>query len=72
MMAGEWWAKDLAQVARNMSHNLFADYSSASTINGKLGDLFNCSGNQIIGCMSMHVGTIPSFSLNKLLQLMDL
>ncbi|XP_062183533.1 laccase-15-like [Phragmites australis] len=44
IVIGEWWAKDLAQVARNMSHNLFADYSSASTINGKLGDLFNCSG----------------------------
>jgi hypothetical protein len=43
--AGEWWEKDLAKVDRNMTNGFFDDYSSGSTINGKLGDLFNCSGN---------------------------
>jgi hypothetical protein len=32
---------DLAEVSRKMEQNLFP---SASTISGKLGDLFNCSG----------------------------
>lgn len=44
-MPGEWWEKDLPQVDRNMTNGYFDDYSSGSTINGKLGDLFNCSGN---------------------------
>ncbi|XP_062197600.1 laccase-15-like isoform X2 [Phragmites australis] len=44
IIIGEWWGLDLAQVARDMALNIFTDYSSASTINGKLGDLFNCSG----------------------------
>ncbi|PAN16703.1 hypothetical protein PAHAL_3G078600 [Panicum hallii] len=42
---GDWWAMDLAAVARRMKQDNFFDYfPSASTINGKLGDLFNCSG----------------------------
>ncbi|GJN05006.1 hypothetical protein PR202_ga22599 [Eleusine coracana subsp. coracana] len=41
---GEWWEKDLAKVGNNMTNGFFDDYSSGSTINGKLGDLFNCSG----------------------------
>ena len=46
MMAGDWWAMDLSVVARRMEKDNFFDYfPSASTINGKLGDLFNCSGN---------------------------
>ncbi|KAG2615715.1 hypothetical protein PVAP13_3NG041300 [Panicum virgatum] len=41
----DWWAMDLAVVARRMEKDNFFDYfPSASTINGKLGDLFNCSG----------------------------
>jgi len=43
-MAGEWWEKDLAAVDRNFSKGLYDEFSSGSTINGKLGDLFNCSG----------------------------
>jgi laccase len=46
MPIGDWWAMDLAAVARRMKQDNFFDYfPSASTINGKLGDLFNCSGN---------------------------
>jgi hypothetical protein len=33
-------------VAWNMAHDSFGDFPSASTINGKLGDLFNCSGKK--------------------------
>uniref|UniRef100_A0A0E0QXZ6 laccase n=2 Tax=Oryza TaxID=4527 RepID=A0A0E0QXZ6_ORYRU len=44
IIIGEWWEKDLPQVDRNMTNGYFDDYSSGSTINGKLGDLFNCSG----------------------------
>lgn len=47
-MAGEWWEKDLAKVDKNMTNGFFDDYSSGSTINGKLGDLFNCSGKYLI------------------------
>jgi hypothetical protein len=45
MMAGDWWGMDLAEVDRKMKDNFFDYFPSASTINGKLGDLFNCSGN---------------------------
>jgi laccase len=48
MIAGDWWSMDLAEVARKMEQNLFDYFPSASTINGKLGDLFNCSGNQLV------------------------
>ncbi|PAN43553.1 hypothetical protein PAHAL_8G244400 [Panicum hallii] len=44
IIIGDWWEMDLGQVGRNMMHGLFDDFASASTINGKLGDLFNCSG----------------------------
>jgi hypothetical protein len=46
--AGDWWEMDLGQVGRNMMHGLFDDFASASTINGKLGDLFNCSGEKLL------------------------
>ncbi|RLM85626.1 hypothetical protein C2845_PM04G09870 [Panicum miliaceum] len=44
IIIGDWWQKDLRKVAWNMAHDSFGDFPSASTINGKLGDLFNCSG----------------------------
>ncbi|KAG0530940.1 hypothetical protein BDA96_05G230900 [Sorghum bicolor] len=44
ILIGEWWEKDLAAVDRNFSKGLYDEFSSGSTINGKLGDLFNCSG----------------------------
>ncbi|CAN6326302.1 unnamed protein product [Urochloa humidicola] len=44
IIIGDWWSIDLAEVARKMEDNFFDDFPSASTINGKLGDLFNCSG----------------------------
>ena len=45
MMAGEWWNLNLAQLAKNMEDGYYDDSSSATTINGKLGDLYNCSGD---------------------------
>ncbi|CAO2144917.1 unnamed protein product [Urochloa humidicola] len=44
IIIGDWWPMDLGEVGNNMMHGAFNDYASASTINGKLGDLFNCSG----------------------------
>ncbi|CAL4994644.1 unnamed protein product [Urochloa decumbens] len=44
IIIGEWWEKELAQVDTNMRNGFFADEPSASTINGKVGDLYNCSG----------------------------
>ncbi|TKW15151.1 hypothetical protein SEVIR_5G217600v4 [Setaria viridis] len=44
IIIGEWWEKDLSVVGRNMRDGSLDDDPSASTINGKLGDLFNCSG----------------------------
>ncbi|KAF8711299.1 hypothetical protein HU200_029321 [Digitaria exilis] len=44
---GEWWEQELAQLDTNMRDGFFADNPSASTVNGKLGDLYNCSGNQL-------------------------
>ncbi|RLM58841.1 hypothetical protein C2845_PM18G11770 [Panicum miliaceum] len=38
IIIGEWWVEDLAFV------DTTAEYNSASTINDKLGDLYNCSG----------------------------
>ncbi|XP_062197660.1 laccase-15-like [Phragmites australis] len=44
IIIGDWWELDLAQVGWNMAHGFLFYFASASTINGKLGDLFNCSG----------------------------
>nr|CAB3473439.1 unnamed protein product [Digitaria exilis] len=44
IIIGEWWEKDLSKVGRNLRDGSLNDDPSASTINGKLGDLFNCSG----------------------------
>ncbi|CAL4910863.1 unnamed protein product [Urochloa decumbens] len=44
IIIGDWWSMDLAEVDRKMKDNFFDYFPSASTINGKLGDLFNCSG----------------------------
>lgn len=46
-VAGDWWQLDLPQVDRSMKNGSLDFYASGSTINGKLGDLFNCSGKQI-------------------------
>ncbi|KAF8672969.1 hypothetical protein HU200_049037 [Digitaria exilis] len=43
-LTGDWWQLDLQQVERKMKLGFFDYFASASTINGKLGDLFNCSG----------------------------
>nr|CAB3490435.1 unnamed protein product [Digitaria exilis] len=44
IIIGDWWQLDLQQVERKMKLGFFDYFASASTINGKLGDLFNCSG----------------------------
>jgi len=44
IVIGEWWNLNLAQLAKNMEDGYYDDSSSATTINGKLGDLYNCSG----------------------------
>jgi hypothetical protein len=47
MITGDWWEHDLAEMAKNMTKSIFLSYASASTVNGLVGDLFNCSGNQL-------------------------
>ncbi|RCV39284.1 hypothetical protein SETIT_8G211000v2 [Setaria italica] len=44
IIIGDWWQLDLPQVYRSMKNDSFDFFASGSTINGKLGDLFNCSG----------------------------
>nr|CAB3490434.1 unnamed protein product [Digitaria exilis] len=44
IIIGDWWEMDLARVGSNMMNGMFDDFASGSTINGKLGDLYNCSG----------------------------
>ncbi|XP_034569620.1 laccase-15 isoform X2 [Setaria viridis] len=44
IIIADYWQLDLAQAARRMMHGYMYIFSNASTINGKLGDLFNCSG----------------------------
>ncbi|OEL15906.1 Laccase-15 [Dichanthelium oligosanthes] len=43
IIIGEWWQMDLAQADQGIVDNLDV-YFTASIINGKLGDLYNCSG----------------------------
>jgi laccase len=45
LLAGEWWQRDLMKVDRNFSNGGdFSDNPAGATINGKLGDQYNCSG----------------------------
>jgi hypothetical protein len=54
-MAGEWWQMDLEQADWAIAHSVDV-YFGASAINGKLGDLYNCSGNHVLSrYMSMTV-----------------
>ncbi|PWZ29817.1 Laccase-15 [Zea mays] len=48
ILIGEWWEKDLAAVDRNFTRGHYDEFSSGSTINGKLGDLFNCSDGYVL------------------------
>jgi hypothetical protein len=46
VMIGEWWdLADLGEIDRHLRHYVADNFFKASTINGKLGDLYNCSGN---------------------------
>ncbi|KAF8673544.1 hypothetical protein HU200_048627 [Digitaria exilis] len=44
IIIGEWWETDLVQMAGNMTDGYFGFNPVAATLNGKLGDLYNCSG----------------------------
>ncbi|KAE8790754.1 laccase-20-like [Hordeum vulgare] len=45
VIIGEWWQRDLVKVDNNFSiGGSFDDNPAAAAINGKLGDLYNCSG----------------------------
>ncbi|CAL4986254.1 unnamed protein product [Urochloa decumbens] len=50
IIIGEWWQIDLAQADLDIANSVDV-YFSASTINGKLGDLYNCSGTPENGYM---------------------
>ncbi|KAF2911856.1 laccase-20 isoform X3 [Oryza sativa Japonica Group] len=44
IIIGEWWELDLVELDRRMRDGNFDDNPLSATINGKLGDLSNCSG----------------------------
>ncbi|KAL6611214.1 hypothetical protein ACP70R_039142 [Stipagrostis hirtigluma subsp. patula] len=44
IIIGEWWELDLLELDRRMLDGNFDDNPLSATINGKLGDLANCSG----------------------------
>ncbi|GJN05007.1 hypothetical protein PR202_ga22600 [Eleusine coracana subsp. coracana] len=44
IIIGEWWQLDLIELDRRMADGNFDDNPLSATINGKLGDLSNCSG----------------------------
>ncbi|XP_037410240.1 laccase-19-like [Triticum dicoccoides] len=44
IIIGEWWQLDLVELDRRMHDGNFDDNPLSATINGKLGDLSNCSG----------------------------
>uniref|UniRef100_A0A453GGA1 laccase n=1 Tax=Aegilops tauschii subsp. strangulata TaxID=200361 RepID=A0A453GGA1_AEGTS len=44
IIIGEWWELDLVELDRRMHDGNFDDNPLSATINGKLGDLSNCSG----------------------------
>jgi len=44
VLIGEWWQLDLVELDRRMADGNFDDNPLSATINGKLGDLSNCSG----------------------------
>lgn len=44
VIIGEWWQLDLVELDRRMADGNFDDNPLSATINGKLGDLSNCSG----------------------------
>ncbi|CAN6373261.1 unnamed protein product [Urochloa humidicola] len=50
IIIGEWWQIDLAQADWDIANSVDV-YFGASTINGKLGDLYNCSGAMEDGYM---------------------
>uniref|UniRef100_K3ZNL8 laccase n=1 Tax=Setaria italica TaxID=4555 RepID=K3ZNL8_SETIT len=44
IIIGEWWDMDLLKADWGIQQHVIDPYFNASTINGKLGDLYSCSG----------------------------
>ncbi|TKW02103.1 hypothetical protein SEVIR_8G223000v4 [Setaria viridis] len=44
IIIGEWWEMDLLKADWGIKQHVIDAYFNASTINGKLGDLYSCSG----------------------------
>ncbi|KAE8791029.1 Laccase-15 [Hordeum vulgare] len=44
IVIGEWWEMDLDQLDKNLRNGHLWDMPRVATINGKPGDLYNCSG----------------------------
>jgi len=44
VVIGEWWDIDIVKLERDVANNHYGNVPRSSTINGKLGDLNNCSG----------------------------
>ncbi|XP_044971263.1 laccase-15-like [Hordeum vulgare subsp. vulgare] len=44
IVIGEWWEMDLGHLEKNLRNGYMFDLPRAATINGKPGDLYNCSG----------------------------
>ncbi|TVU23928.1 hypothetical protein EJB05_26316, partial [Eragrostis curvula] len=65
IIIGEWWDKNLTGVHMNMTNGFFDDFNSASTINGKLGDLFNCSGKPLFYITHVPKSKMTLFDLLK-------
>ncbi|XP_066333870.1 laccase-15-like [Miscanthus floridulus] len=47
LVIGEWWQTDLGQIDKSLTNGFFGFNPSSATINGKLGDLNNCSGGLV-------------------------
>ncbi|KAK8448072.1 hypothetical protein SEVIR_8G212200v4 [Setaria viridis] len=48
IIIGEWWEMDLDELDRRMRDSFFNDNPSGATMNGKLGDVYNCSDGYVL------------------------
>ncbi|CAO2142559.1 unnamed protein product [Urochloa humidicola] len=44
IIIGDWWKMDLRLLEKHFKKEIVDDLPAAATINGKIGDLYNCSG----------------------------
>ncbi|ONM27014.1 Laccase-15 [Zea mays] len=47
LVIGEWWQTDLGQIDKSLAVGFFGFNPSSATLNGKLGDLNNCSSGGV-------------------------